>query len=161
MRITLGSNIASLTAQRRLDEASRDLSKSYERLSSGMRINRASDDAAGLALADSLSADSRISNQAIKNLNDGISLFTIAASAIENLTGLLVRMEELAEQSANGTYSSVQRAALDGEAQALWNEYTRITETTEFNGISLLNGSASNIDLQAGRGEQAVLSGGI
>jgi len=119
MTIRIGSNIASLTAQRRLGEADSALSKTFERLSSGQRINRASDDAAGLAIADDLKAKGRIYTQGIRNGNDGISLLNIADSAIDALTGVVTRIRELSEQSANGTYSNQQRAALDAEAQAL------------------------------------------
>ena len=109
MAIKIGSNIPSLQAQRRLGEATSSLSKISERLSSGQRINRVSDDAAGLAIADDLNAKSRIFTQAIRNGNDGISLLNIADSAIENLSGVVSRIRELAEQSANGTYSNKQR----------------------------------------------------
>jgi flagellin-like hook-associated protein FlgL len=137
------------------------LSSVFERLSSGQRINRASDDAAGLAIADSLNAGSRIFNQALRNLNDGVSLFNIADSAIENLSGIMIRMEELAEQAASGTYGNQQRKALDGEAQALSKEYFRISKTTTFNGIALLSGTFDQINLQAGFGDSSVLFGGV
>lgn len=156
--IGLGSNIASLKAQRRLAEGTSSLSRTFERLASGQRINSASDDAAGLAISDSLRAGSRIFNQAVRNLNDGISLLNIADSAIENLTGIIIRLEELAEQAANGTYGFRQRKALDAEAQALSKEFFRISKTTKFNGLDLLGGSFSTVDLQAGYGSNSVLS---
>lgn len=153
MTIRIGSNIASLTAQRRLGEADATLSKSFERLSSGQRINRASDDAAGLAIADDLKAKTRIYTQAIRNGNDGISLLNIADSAIEALAGIVTRIRELSEQAANGTYSNQQRSAIDAEAQALSKEYTRITQTTSFNGLKLFDGSlGSGLRLQLGIG---------
>ena len=105
MSVRLGSNIASLGAQRRLADTSSALSTTFERLSSGQRINRASDDAAGLAISDTLRAKSRIYTQGVRNLNDGISLLNIADSAIENLSSIVVRLEELAAQAANGSYS--------------------------------------------------------
>ena len=119
MAIKIGSNLASLNAQRRLGDATNTLSGIYEKLSSGQRINRASDDAAGLAIADELNAKGRIYTQGIRNGNDGISLLNIADSAIDALSGVVTRIRELSEQSANGTYSNQQRAALDAEAQAL------------------------------------------
>ena len=161
MSVRLGSNIASLTAQRRLAEGTTALSRTFERLSSGQRINRASDDAAGLAIADALRAESRIFNQGVRNLNDGISLFNIADSAVENLSGIMTRLEELAEQSANGTYGVQQRKALDAEAQALSKEYFRISKTTKFNGRRLLSGDFDKVNLQAGVGTNAVLSAGV
>jgi flagellin len=102
MAITLGSNIASLRGQRQLAKTSAELVTAFERLSSGQRINEASDDGAGLAIADSLNAKSRILNQGVRNVNDGLSLLSIADSAIEILSDIVIRLEELAEQAANG-----------------------------------------------------------
>ncbi|MEX2309834.1 MAG: FG-GAP-like repeat-containing protein [Pirellulales bacterium] len=161
MAITLGSNIASLRGQRQLSKTSAELGTVFERLSSGQRINRASDDAAGLSIADSLNAQSRIFNQGVRNLNDGLSLLNIADSAIENLSDIVIRLEELAEQSANGVYTNKQRKALDGEAQALSKEFFRISKVTEFNGQRLLNGEFDTVNLQGGVGENAVLSAGV
>jgi flagellin len=153
MTIKIGSNLASLTAQRRLGEADAALSKTFERLASGQRINRASDDAAGLAIADELNAKGRIYTQGIRNGNDGISLLNIADSAIDALTSVVVRIRELSEQSANGTYSDAQRKALDAEAQALSKEFTRITQTTSFNGLKIFDGSLGDgVRLQLGVG---------
>lgn len=152
MPITIGSNIASLTAQRRLAEGTSQLSKTFERLSSGLRINRAADDAAGLAIAESLKADRRVFNQGIRNLSDGISVLSVADSALGELSGIVTRLIELAEQSANGTFGSLQRQAIDTEAQALSDEYLRITQSTEFNGRNLFSSSYGNLSLQAGYG---------
>lgn len=157
MSITLGSNIASLRGQRQLTKTSDELGTVFERLSSGQRINRASDDAAGLAIADSLKADSRILNQGVRNLGDGLSLLVIADAAIENLSSIVIRLEELAVQSANGVYSGQQRKALDGEAQALKDEFFRISKVTEFNGQKLLTGENPIVSLQAGVGDDAIL----
>ena len=150
MPITIGTNIASLKAQNQLGKSSRELGGVYERLSSGLRINKASDDAAGLSIADSLRSDRRVFTQGIRNFNDGISLLTIADSAIESLSNIVVRLKELAEQSANGVYSASQRKALDKEAQALSEEYLRVQQTTKFNGRSLLNGDLGELRLQGG-----------
>jgi flagellin len=153
MSIKIGSNLASINAQRRLGDATSSLSSIYEKLSSGQRINRASDDAAGLAIADDLNAKGRIYTQGIRNGNDGISLLNIADSAIDALTSVVVRIRELSEQSANGTYSDAQRKALDAEAQALSKEFTRITQSTSFNGLRIFDGSlGTGVRLQLGVG---------
>ena len=149
MAITLGSNIASLRAQSRLDKTDRALGKTFEKLSSGFRINTASDDAAGLAIADDLKAKIRIGQIAVRNANDGISTISIADAALGEVQGVLSRLGELAEQSASGTFSSAQRSALQSEFTALSSEIERIAVTTEFNGIKLLSGTSS-ITLQVG-----------
>ena len=141
MAISLGSNISSLQAQRRLSNSTDQLSSVFERLSSGQRINKASDDAAGLAIADSLRADQRIATVAIRNANDGISTIAIADSALGQIGNVLSRLAELAEQSANGVYSTSQRSALSNEFVALASEIERIATTTEFNGVTLLSGA--------------------
>jgi flagellin len=149
MSITIGSNIASLQAQRRLSIASDALGSTYERLSSGQRINKASDDAAGLAIADSLRANQRVASVAIRNANDGISTIAIADSALGEIGNVLSRLAELAEQSANGVFSTTQRSALQNEFTALSSEVERIAVTTEFNGVRLLSGN-STLVLQVG-----------
>ena len=149
MPITIGSNIASLQAQRRLASASDKLGKTYEKLSSGQRINRASDDAAGLAIADSLRANQRVATVAIRNANDGISTIGIADSALGQIGDVLSRLAELAEQSANGVFSTVQRSSLANEFVALASEVERIATTTSFNGVKLISGGA-NLTLQVG-----------
>ena len=149
MPITIGSNIASLQAQRRLADASDKLGKTYEKLSSGQRINRASDDAAGLAIADSLRANQRVATVAIRNANDGISTIGIADSALGQIGDVLSRLAELAEQSANGVFSTTQRSALSNEFVALSSEVERIATTTSFNGVKLISGGG-NLTLQVG-----------
>ena len=149
MAITLGSNIASLQAQRRLGNATQKLGASYEKLSSGQRINKASDDAAGLAIADSLRANQRVASVAIRNANDGISTIAIADSALGEIGNVLSRLAELSQQSANGVFSVVQRSALSNEFVALGSEIERIAITTEFNGVKLLSGNAAVV-LQVG-----------
>ena len=147
--ISIGSNVQSLNAQRRLDSTSNNLTKVYERLSSGRRINSAADDAAGLTIASRLSNDQRIASVAIRNVNDGISTIAIADGALEQIGNVLGRLAELAEQSANGVYSSSQRSALDSEFAALGSEIERVAVTTEFNGTALVSGSNA-ISLQVG-----------
>jgi len=149
MSITINTNVASLNSQRQLGSSSAALKKTFERLSSGLRIVRASDDAAGLAIADSLRADSKIASVAIRNANDGVSLISIADSALGEVGNTLARMAELSEQSANGVLTTTQRNALDAEFKALGSEIERIANTTQFNGINLLSGGAS-ISLQVG-----------
>jgi len=159
--ITLGTNIASLNAQRRVSDSTDRLSTISERLASGQRINRASDDAAGLAVASSLNARARIYTQASRNLSDGVSALNIADQAVGNLAEIVTRQQELAAQAANGVYSTAQRRALDTEAQALSQEYARIVATTQFNNINLLDGSNASVALQIGIGNGSILSSKI
>ena len=149
MGINIRTNIDSINAQRRLTETTGRLSSAYARLSSGLRITKASDDAAGLSIAESLKADSRIAQVSIRNANDGISIIAITDGAMDQMTNVLTRMAELATQSANGVYSVNQRSALQQEFRALGSELQRISETTEFNGLQLLSGAGS-VTLQVG-----------
>ncbi|MCB0325095.1 MAG: VCBS repeat-containing protein [Bdellovibrionales bacterium] len=150
MPITISSNISALRAQRDLAKSSKALYSVFDRLSSGQRINRASDDAAGLSIAESLRSDVRILNQGLRNANDGLSAIRIADGALAELTLIVTRITELAEQSANGVNSTAQRAALDQEAQKLADEFARIADTTSFNNIRLLDGSVAEIQVQVG-----------
>lgn len=143
MSLNIRTNMASLRAQRSLGESANRLQTAYQRLSSGMRINRAMDDAAGLAIAESLKADSKIATVAIRNANDGISIIAITDGAIGQITNVLSRLAELAEQSANGVFSNTQRSALQLEFTALMSEVERIATTTEFNGLRLLSGGGT------------------
>jgi flagellin len=118
-------------------------------LSSGLRITKSADDAAGLSIADQLRADGRIATVAMRNANDGVSMISIADGSMDNVSSVLTRMAELAEQSANGVFSNAQRSALDLEFQALGSEVERIALTTEFNGLQLLSGGAE-VFLQVG-----------
>jgi flagellin len=154
MGVTIGSNIASLQAQRRLGITTERLGSVFEKLSSGQRINKASDDAAGLAIADALRADQRVATVAIRNANDGISAIAIADSALSEIGNVLSRLAELSEQSANGVFSPTQRSALANEFVALASEVQRIAVTTEFNGVQLLSGN-STLTLQVGFDSQA------
>lgn len=150
MAIKLNSNIYALTAQRHLNASTSRLTSAFERLSSGMRINRAADDAAGLSMAMSLGASARILTQGVRNVNDGISALNIAEGGARELSSILMRMRELATQSANGTFSNQQRTVMNTEAQELRNEFNRILTTTKFNGIGLLDGSLNGTTIQAG-----------
>ena len=142
-------NLTAMNSNRMLGLTTASQAKSTEKLSSGYRINRASDDAAGLAIADSLKADQKIASVAIRNANDGISSIAIADGALSQVSDVLTRLAELAEQSANGVYSTDQRSALQNEFSALGSEIQRIALTTEFDGVKLLSGGAG-ITLQVG-----------
>jgi flagellin-like hook-associated protein FlgL len=152
MTIKFGANLLSHSIQRNLNTTTNELGKVSERLSTGLRINRASDDAAGLAIAKSLNVDSRVFTQALRNLNDGSSFVNIADAALNELTNVVIRIEELAEQSANGTFSDTQRVSLQKEVTALQDELNRIIKSTDFNGRSILTGTDSKTVLQGGYG---------
>lgn len=154
MAINIGNNIVSLQAQRRLDITGTKLSNTFNRLTSGFRINRGADDSAGLAIAETLRADARIAQQAIRNTNDGISTIAIADGALSEVGNILSRLAELASQSANGTLSTNQRSVVANEFTALGSEIQRISEVTEFNGIKLLSGS-SQVTIQVGAGTRS------
>lgn len=159
MGLTIRSNISSMRAQRSLATANDMLNASSTRLASGFRINSAADDAAGLAIASQLSTSSRIYTQGIRNLNDGMSVLNVAEGALSQLAHITIRQKELAEQAANGVYSSKQREALDKEANALVDEYNRIIASTKVNGVSLLNGDLiSGMRIQAGFGVNESIS---
>ncbi len=144
MALRVFNNIFSLTAQRHLGNNSAALGVSLERLSSGIRINRGADDAAGLAISEALRADIRSLNQALRNANDGISMINTAEGALAEQASILVRMRELAAQSATGTVGSVERATINREFDALRDEIDRISLVAEFNGQKLVDGSLSN-----------------
>lgn len=149
MALNIRTNVPSLTAQKNVAQATSKLQTSYERLSSGLRINHASDDAAGLAIAENLKVESRIASVGIRNANDGISIISITDGAIGQITNVLSRLSELAQQSANGVYANTQRSALQLEFVALMSEVERIALTTKFNGLNLLSGG-SQISFQIG-----------
>jgi flagellin len=150
MALTINTNIASLNAQRNLGTSQSALSKSMQRLSSGLRINSAKDDAAGLAISDRMTAQIRGLNQASRNANDGISMAQTAEGALQESTNLLQRMRELAVQSANDTNTASDRASLQAEVSQLVKEYDRIATQTQFNGQSILDGTQSNAVFQVG-----------
>ncbi|MCB0322301.1 MAG: VCBS repeat-containing protein [Bdellovibrionales bacterium] len=152
MSVRITSNIASLNAQRRLGAATSSLRESFERLSSGLRINRARDDAAGLAISELLNTDAHVYAQGIRNLNDGISLLNVAEGAVTERVNITLRILELAEQAANGTLSLRQRKQLDQEADALVEEYNRIVRTTQFNDLQLIDGTFTDVMVQGGYG---------
>jgi len=150
MAMVINTNIMSLNAQRNLSMSQNDMNTAMERLSSGKRINSAGDDAAGLAISSRLESQTRGINQAIRNANDGISLIQTAEGALQEVTNILQRMRELSVQSANGIYDNGNRSTLDAELQQLKTEINRISETTKFNGLEILNGTLGEVDLQVG-----------
>ncbi len=156
--IRIGANITSQTVQRSLGRSTAGLSAASERLSSGQRINRASDDAAGLAISTSLNAGSAILRQGIRNLNDGISAVSIAEGALTELGGIVDRIQELATQSRTGSLSDTQRDSLQRETSALQSEWNRIVESTSFNGMNLLTGDNTRLVLQGGTGTDNALA---
>ena len=151
----INTNISSLTAQRNLGMSQSALSTSMQRLSSGLRINSAKDDAAGLAISDRMTSQIRGSNQAARNANDGISLAQTAEGDLNQISSNLQRMRELAVQSANGTNSASDRAALDSEVQALSSEIDRVAQNSSFNGNKLLDGSFVAQKFQVGANTSA------
>ena len=151
MALIVNNNIASITAQRNLGISTAQLQGSVARLSSGLRITKASDDAAGLGISETLRAQIRSINQAVRNSNDGISLLQIADGGAANIGGLLARLRELAEQSASGILGSNERSFLDQEFVALRSEIDRISAVTEFNGVKLLSGTGNDsLSIQVG-----------
>lgn len=150
MALTINTNVASLNAQRNLTSSSMDLATSLQRLSSGLRINSAKDDAAGLAISERMTTQIRGMNVAMRNANDGVSLAQTAEGSLDSVSNSLQRIRELAVQSANATNSASDRAALDAEAQQLKNEIDRVATQTNFNGVKLLDGSFTNKTFQVG-----------
>ncbi|KTT55568.1 branched-chain alpha-keto acid dehydrogenase subunit E2, partial [Pseudomonas oryzihabitans] len=150
MALTVNTNIPSLNTQRNLQNASSSLATSMQRLSTGSRINSAKDDAAGLQISNRLTNQINGLNQATRNANDGISLSQTAEGAMQQSTNILQRIRDLAVQSANGSNSDADRAALQKEVTAQQNELTRIAQTTTFGGRKLLDGSFGTTSFQIG-----------
>ena len=143
MAISILTNVASLNAQRNLNTTQTALSASIGRLSSGMRINNAADDAAGLGISENLKADLRSLSQASRNANDGVSMSQVAEGSMNEIQGIVTRMRELSVQSANQTLGATERGYIQTEFGELRNEINRISSVTEFNGQKLIDGSAS------------------
>ncbi len=163
MTTVINTNIASLTAQRALAKTSGEMATALQRLSSGLRVNSAKDDAAGLAISERLTAQVRGYNQAIRNAGDGISLAQTAEGGIEAITGSLQRMRELAVQAANYSNTDADRTAIQAEVAQLLSEVGRVALQTKFNGNALLNGNfASGGNFQVGANASEVIAvGGI
>ena len=161
MGLRINTNVSSLNTQRHLSNTSNKFAKSMEKLSSGLRINRAGDDAAGLAISEGLKADIRALDQASRNSADGISLVQTAEGSLDEVSSILLRMKELSEQSLTGTLSNTDRGYLDQEFNALSAEIDRISDGAEFNGVKLLDGSEATINIQVGIGTTSSDSVGI
>jgi flagellin len=143
MSLVINNNLMAMNASRNLQTAYGKLGTSTRRLSSGLRVGTAADDAAGLAIRELMRSDITAVNQGIRNANDAISLIQTADGALQTIDEKLIRMKELAEQAATGTYTSDQRLIIDSEYQAMASEITRIANATDFNGVYLLNGNLS------------------
>jgi len=161
MALSIQTNIASLQAQLNLNKASQSLAKNQERLSTGLRINSAADDAAGLAISDRMTAQIRGLNQASMNANDGISLAKTAEGALHETTNILQRMRELAVQAANDSNTADDRASIQAEIDQLIQEVDRIAENTNYNTKTLLDGSLTNNVFQVGSNSNETISFGI
>ncbi len=144
MPVRIFNNIPSLNAQRILGINNDRLASSVERIASGIRVNRGADDAAGLAISESLRSDIRALRQAVRNGNDGIALINVTEGALNEQAGILIRLRELASQAATGTVGSTERQTIQLEFTALRNEIDRIAQTTSFNGQRLIDGSLSS-----------------
>jgi flagellin len=150
MPLIINTNVASLEAQKNLNRSQLELQKSFQRLSSGFRINSASDDAAGLGVSESLKARIRSFRVAERNTTNAISMANTAEGGLAEISGIVLRMRELAVQSANGDMTSTDRSYLDTEFQLLKDEITRLAESTEYNDKELLAGTASIVSFQVG-----------
>ncbi|MCA9807451.1 MAG: flagellin FliC [Cyanobacteria bacterium HKST-UBA06] len=153
MPLIVNTNIQSFNAQRQLSGVQLRLAKSFEKLSSGNRVNRAGDDAAGLAISNEMEADIRGMRQAVRNAQDGVAMLNVADGSMQNMVSLLQRVRELAVQAANDTYDINKRRIIRTEIQQLFFEINRIADSTQFNGVSLLNASSpTEFLLQVGSG---------
>ena len=150
MGLRVNTNIASINAQRNTSQVTTRLARNYQRLSTGLRISTAADDAAGLAISERLRSQVRSLSQASRNANDGISLVQVGEGALNEVSNILVRLRELAIQSSNGSASSADRNTIKEEFDSLVNEINRIAQSTEFNGVKLLDGSATTVTFQVG-----------
>jgi len=152
MALSIKTNVESLGAQRNLSNTQKTLAANFGRLSSGLRINTAADDAAGLAISERLKSQIRSLSQAERNANDGISLLQTAEGALNENSGLLIRMRELAMQASTDTVGTAEKALLQTEFDELVNEIGRIADVTQFNGVNLLDGTTSAFNFQVGIG---------
>jgi flagellin len=148
--LRINTNVASLNSQRALGKTGLELQKTLEKLSSGERINRAGDDAAGLAISESLKAQIKGLGAAERNAEDGISLVQIAEGGLNEISNILIRLRELGVQAASDTVSNVERRFLNLEFEQMLDEIDRIANTTEFNNVQLLNGTGAVLDIQVG-----------
>lgn len=150
MALTVNTNVSSMTALGHLNRTNSNLESTFSRISSGLRINKAGDDAAGLAVAENLAAEQQSLRQAARNTNDGISVIQTAEGATNEVGDILKRMRELAVQSSSETLANSERAYIQDEYTQLADEINRISSVTNFNGVSLSDGSQTSIDVQVG-----------
>jgi len=150
MAMTVRTNLAALSSINTLNKTQGSLSSSLEKISSGLRINRAADDAAGMGVATRMESDNTSLKQAMRNTNDGISLVQTAEGSIEQLSNILIRFRELSVQASNETYTSTDREMIGTEMTQLRNEYQRITTLANFNETSLLNNTETALNIQVG-----------
>ena len=150
MAMVINTNMGALNANRILDATGREQSVAMERLTSGLRINKAADDAAGLAVTTGMTTQIKGTDQAVRNANDGISLIQTVDGATEEIVNMMQRMRELSVQSLNGTYNSENRAQMNEEFTQLQQEIDRVAKTTKFNEVSVMNGSATAVSLHVG-----------
>lgn len=150
MGLRINTNIAALNANRLLTGTTHELQQSFERLSSGSRINKSGDDAAGLAISENLKAQIRGLRQAKRNAADGVSLVQVTEGGLNEISNILIRLRELSIQAASDTISDVERSFTNREFQLLKDEVQRIAETTNFNGTPVLNGTQNVVDIQVG-----------
>ncbi len=150
MGLRIATNVNAINAQKNLYGTGNEISTTMARLSSGYRINRSSDDAAGLAISESLKAQIRGFKQANRNANDGISLVNVAEGGLSTVSNMLVRLRELAIQTSSDTISDRERSLVDVEYQQIKEEIERVAQTTQFNGTNLLNGTGGVLDFQVG-----------
>src|SRR6185437_7907966 len=150
MSLRIATNTQSLAAQRYLEINHNAQNSSLEHLSSGSRINKAGDDAAGLAISERLKANIRSLGQASRNANDGVSLVQVAEGSMNEISNILIRLRELSIQGASDTVGDTERGFINKEVQQLKAEINRISSSTEFNGVKLLDGSEHNLDIQVG-----------
>ena len=155
MGLQIATNVGALNAYRNLSANQNDVSKSLEKLSSGLRINRAADDAAGLAISEGLRSQVNGLNVAARNAQDGISVIQTAEGALTEVHSILQRVRDLAVQAGNDSNNADSRAAIKTEIDALGDELTRVAESTNFNGIKLLNGDNASLTFQVGAGSTA------
>jgi flagellin len=152
MGFRINTNVASLQAQTSVSKVSRETQESFAKLSSGQRINKSADDAAGLAISEKFKAEIKSAQQATRNANDGISLVQTAEGGLNETSNILTRMRELAIQAASDTVGDTERSMSNLEYQALKQEMDRISQVTEFNGKKLLNGEGQKLEFQIGTG---------
>lgn len=156
MNVTIRTNVYSLVARRNIAQATRDIERSVERLSSGLRINSAADDPSGLRIADGLKSKIRSLESARRNAEDGVSLTDVADGTLDEVNNMLTRMRELAVESLNGTLSTDDRDVLQEEFDDLRDEIGRLASTTEFNDIGLLDGQVTSVKIHVGHDPGAV-----